>query len=625
MEFTPAVFISLGAVPGAGLARFKQEAVWRPAPIRQLVRAVCLGEEPPAPTGPGARAVHAWTAGECRWLPPGQEPWGDDLALRALLRETLALTMSAANLEAVRALPGHSVFIREHREAFGPEVCLLVDALSLPPLSLSRLLHTVAAGLGRTLTLVLVLPDQLDPRWPEARELVRQTARHHGPDLLDRVWLVSREQETGELLEDSDLADALSYFCHLFAFTGWPADPGLRRYFIPEPGGEGGRLATFGVKGERFSAPTALFGELVAEGRAELDRLLDPGAPVAPDLAGALAAARAEVRRTTPEVPLPTGAEPLPESWYALAKLRWAPRVQALAEAVVERELAPFQKVGGLPAARLAAAERLLAAVRDQQTELPRPEAPPDIAPAFERLAELRKLDRWPPLVWKGLISTVLSGALAWVFFPAGSAEPAAILMASAWAVLLVALAGINLRDRRRALAALQGAGRAWGAAYLEGLTYAQTLHGLHGLAGLLTNAHAGAQTEVARLRAERHELDQEAAAPPLPPPRTAVSQPAPGHWSPTLGPAAEPTAVGLLARPWAPGPGAMEEPAFRREGPAPLLLPVRKIQPNDGSPLRTVTFASPAEDPFLRARFTLTGPFAIPGSARLEEREVEA
>ncbi|HYG57559.1 MAG TPA: hypothetical protein VD902_05775 [Symbiobacteriaceae bacterium] len=622
MEFTPAVLISLGQVPAAGLARFKQESVWRPEPVCRLVRAICLGQSAPEPEGPGARAVHGWTAPEFRWLPPDGEPWGNEPALRALLRETLGLTMSAANLAAVRALPGHTVYVREHREAHGPEVCLLVDAGAAPPLSVSRLIHTVAAGLGRTLTLLFVLPDPLDEGWPAARDLVRQTVQHHGPDLLDRVWLVSREQETGELLTPDDLADALSYFCHLFAFTGWPADPGLRRYFVPEPGGEGGRLATFGVKGYRFSAPAALYRTMTDDGLSLLDDQLSVGAACEVRLP--------DVSVAAPEIPLPTGDEPMPEMWYAHAKLRWAPLAQAAVARAVGAAFARVPLPDSLPGRRLVELDRLLAAVREQQVSLPRPAAPPDVTPAFAALAEARRPDRWPPLVLKGIISTILSGGIAWVFFPAGSAEPAALLMATAWLLLIGVLVGLNLRDRRRALAALREAGRAWGAAYLSGLVYAETLAGLRSLFGAASAARSEALLLVERLSSARRLLSDEAAAPPLPPPRTAVSEPAPGHWSPVLAPAGGLEVEQLLQRAWAPGepgaPVAMESPVgAEQEGPVPLLLPVRAIQPNDGVPLRTVTFATATEDPFLRARFTLTSPFAVPGSARLEEREVEA
>lgn len=639
MELTPTVLIGIGEVPAQALTRFKQESLWRPAPVRSLARVLFVGQAPPEPAGVLAGVAHAWTAGDCTWLPAEE-------GLPEALRQAQADSLSAANLEAVRALPGYTVRIREYQETFAPEACILADATAPGPLS--RVLATAFKIFGRPATLVLTLPAPYEESWAPARDLVRRLASGPEAALLERIWLVSREQEIGEVLEPVDLADALSLFCELFACSGWLSEPSRRPFFIRELTDVGGLLATFGLRACRYSAPHAVQQHLLDDARRITGELLDDRDAASFDLDEALARGRDGARSRAPAIEMPAPGEDRAEQWQARAKLRWAPAAQQAARAAVAEALAPLAghvaQPLTAPARQAAELNGLVAEIRRHQGDLPRPTPPGDVAPVFERLADLRRVDRWWPLVTKAVISVIVAGALVWSFLPPGSTGPAAAVTAVAWAILLGVLVVRNIGERQQAVRELHGALHGWAEARLEGLLYAETLQQLQALAEVAQAAATEAEGAVERLRGASVFLDEEARHPALPPARTALVSPCPGAWPVELEAvsASELTALSpaemaarLLERPWRGAPvllGDEAEPSavqqeFVDGHPVHLLLPVRSIQPSDGEPLRHGSLVMSAGSPFLWARFVLTRPFALAGSARLdpgsEERRV--
>jgi hypothetical protein len=320
MELTPTVLIGIGETPAAALTRFKQDALWRPAPVRGLVRALFVGAPAPEAGSVLERVAQAWVAPECTWLP-------DAAGLKDALRKAQADTLSAANLEAVRALPGYTVRIREYQESFAPEACILADATAPGPLA--AVLETACAVYSRPATLVLTLPAPYEESWAGARDLVRRLATGPEAARLERIWLVSREQESGEVLESVDLADSLGLFCDLFACSGWLSEPDWRPFFIRElTDGTGVPLATFGVRGCRFSAPHHVQGRLLADADRVTSELVDDHGACAPDVAEALARGRDLARSRAPAAPMPAPGDLSAERWYARAKLNGVPLLQ---------------------------------------------------------------------------------------------------------------------------------------------------------------------------------------------------------------------------------------------------------------------------------------------------------
>lgn len=623
LELTPAVLLSLGPVPAMGLARFKQESAWRPAPVRQMARAVFLGEQEPVTTGLLDRVIGGWYEADCQWV--GGAP--DPDALGQALRQAREGALSAALLEEVRAIPGYAVRIREHRESFAPEVCLLADPAAASEQSFCDLLEALQQSYGRPVTLAMAMPAPHDKGWEAARQLVFRLLGTYGPETLRRIWLISREQEHGELLTPIDLADALGHFCHLFAYSGWAADPVLSHLLF---GGAPDRLATFGVRGYRFQTSAAVRRLLIDEAGSTIRAMLD-AADDGPafDLAASVAERRDGARRSAPPLPPPDQTSTDAAVWRTACKLWWEPGVEEHVRAMVRLDFdltaAPRQ-----PRAAERWLRRVIAGVRRQQAEMERPAPPPDLEPAFRRLREANRGLPWGSLLLKGIIATVAATAFTWTFFPPGYAPAAAVILAACWSLLMLALFILNRREQGRALAAVRAEARNWGEARLDALTYWRALEELERLAQDAGAALADALQESARLEEALALLEQEAAVPHLPPAATAVSVPVDGHLSVTLRRLAPEELQGA--------PSALVQRLLERGGPAidgggaplteamqadarsvPLLMPVRAIEPAEGDPLHIRRLVLAGSDPFLLLRCIVTRTFGLPGSARLD------